>query len=136
MPCAKLSITNNIIRKIKKKSNGICIETCANMIVIPVMSVVSRVPFRPNGQRIANITIYWKKFKKINIKTFYSIIKKFNIYIKNEYICCNSKHKLMLELMNEVNLFIDYLEIVMKWENINEEKCQIYFKKEVGWETF
>lgn len=136
MPCAKLAITNDIIRKIKKKSNGICNETSANIIVIPVMSFISRVPFRPNGQQIANITLYWEKFKKINIKTFYSIIKKFNIYIKNEYICCNSKHKLMLELISEVELFIDYVEIIMKWENIDEEKCQIYFKKKAGWETF
>ena len=85
MPCAKLSITNDIIRKIKKKTNGICSETSAHIIVIPVMSFSSRFPFRPKGERIANITIYWKKLKKINIKKFHSIINKFNNYIKNEY---------------------------------------------------
>jgi hypothetical protein len=136
MPCAKLSITNDIIRKIKKKTNGICSETSAHIIVIPVMSFSSRFPFRPKGERIANITIYWKKLKKINIKKFHSIINKFNNYIKNEYICYNSKHKLILELMNEVELFIDYIEIIMKWENIDEETCQIYFNKEASWKTF
>ena len=136
MPCAKLSITNDIIQKIKKKTNGICSETSAHIIVIPVMSFISRVPFRPKGDQIANITIYWKKLKKINIKKFYSIINKFNNYIKNEYICCNSKHTLMLELIGEVDLFIDYVKIIMKWENIDDGKCQIYFNKEAAWETF
>ena len=52
-----------------------------------------------------------------------------------DYICNDSKDVLYQHILNEVDLFIEYINIVMKWENIDDE-YQIYFNKKSVWKTF
>ena len=135
MPCAKLCITHDIIKKIKRNINDKTCEYCGHIIDIPITTIYTSVPYRPKGEIVATVSIHWNKLKKIKIQKIYSIIKKYNYYMGCDYICNDSKDVLYQHILNEVDLFIEYINIVMKWENIDDE-YQIYFNKKSVWKTF
>jgi len=134
MPCAKLHVTSEILSCFKKNVNNTCIHFSGSTIVIPITTVGSRVPFKPKGATIAQLIIHCNLFRKINKKKFENIIKKFNIYIHDGFICKNSKNDIINSLIYEVELFIKFIGIVMKWENFDEYEYLI--QKTVYWDYF
>ena len=126
MPCVRVSINNDILCTIKKRSNNSIINISSNTLVISIMSVPTRVPFKPYGIIVGNIIVKCNAFKKIKIKKFQEIIQKYNDYLDNGYICCNHKNELIKPIMDEVKLFIKFIFIKMKYE---EEKYTICFNK-------
>jgi|SaaInlStandDraft_2_1057019.scaffolds.fasta_scaffold66859_2 hypothetical protein len=133
MPCAKLHITNEILSCFKKNVNNTCIYFSGSTVVIPIITIGTRVPFKPKGATIAQLIIHCNLFKKINKKKFENIIKKFNRDIHDGFICKNNKNDIINSLIYEVKLFIKYIGIVMKWEDFNEDDYRFFIQKTNYW---
>jgi hypothetical protein len=125
MPCARLSIDYDNFTYKK--------EYCRHIIVIPVMTVSSSVPFRPKGQKIATFIIRWKKITTIKKTKILQIVKKYKIYMDNGFICDNDRKNIIDPLIDEVELFLKFIAVSMNWK---EDDPDIFFNKELVWKTF
>ena len=134
MPCAKLLLTIDIGTFFKKKVNDNYIYFTGSKLVIPIVSLRTSIPFKPKGNIIAEIIVNCNSFKKIEKTTLQNIIKKYNLLFSTEYICDDKKNTIKTVLLEELEIFIRYIGIVMKWDNFNDYK--IIIKKKDYWDYF
>tara|TARA_X000000368_G_C23026250_1_gene710312 strand:- start:1455 stop:1859 length:405 start_codon:yes stop_codon:yes gene_type:complete len=134
MPCAKLNLTKDICPYFKRKVNDNYVYFTACKLIVPVVSLKTSIPFRPKGNIIAEIIVYCDSFKKIEKKKFQNIIKKYNLLFSTEYICDNNKNSIESMLFDEIEMFLRYIGIVMKWDNF--DNYNIFIKKKDYWNYF
>jgi hypothetical protein len=136
MPCAKICLNTNIAHFVSRRENNTLVKYCGNTLIIPIVTLGTQVPFNPKGVVIANIIVFSNKFKKINKKKMSEIIQKFNKICSLDYICKNNKSELIDPLIDEIELFMQFINVKMNWEENNDIFNNIYFNKEKEWYNY
>ena len=135
MPCAKINLNIDITQYSSKRVNNTIVKYCGNTLIIPIVTVSTRLPFNPKGIVIANIIVFSDKFKKINKKKMFKIIEKFNKLFNFGYVCKNNKKELIIPLIEEVELFMKFINIKMNWDD-DILTDNIYFNKDKNWYNY
>ena len=135
MPCAKIKLNIDITQYSSKRVNNTIVKYCGNTLIIPIVTVSTRLPFNPKGIVIANIIVFSDKFKKINKKKMFKIIEKFNKLFHFGYVCKNNKKELIIPLIEEVELFMKFINIKMNWDD-DILTDNIYFNKDKNWYNY
>tara|TARA_Y100000768_G_C23784664_1_gene589679 strand:+ start:161 stop:571 length:411 start_codon:yes stop_codon:yes gene_type:complete len=136
MPCAKINISYDIFKTFNKTIEGNTIKFCGKTLIIPIVSLGTTFPFKPKGILIGKFIIHSNIFKKITKKKFQKIIQNYNRIIETEYICDNNKNIIENKLIDDIEMFINYINISMDWEDNDFNNYKICIHKEDYWEYF